>query len=64
MTEQNRNYVKKEIGKLLTDIWRIKGLAETRVRCATPDYQEAESNAYGCPGTATGKIGSPQSIDR
>ena len=28
MTEQNRNYVKKEIGKLLSDIWRIKGLAE------------------------------------
>jgi len=28
MTEQNRNYIKKEIGKLLSDIWRIKGLAE------------------------------------
>lgn len=28
MTEQNRNYVTKEIGKLLSDIWRIKGLAE------------------------------------
>lgn len=28
MTEQNRKYVKKEIGKLLSDIWRIKGLAE------------------------------------
>jgi len=28
MTEQNRNYVKKEIGKLLSDIWRVKGLAE------------------------------------
>jgi len=28
MTEQNRNYVKKEIGKLLSEIWRIKGLAE------------------------------------
>jgi hypothetical protein len=28
MTEQNRNYVKKEIGKLLSEIWRIKGLSE------------------------------------
>jgi len=28
MTEQNRRYVQKEIGKLLSDIWRIKGLAE------------------------------------
>ena len=28
MTEQNRKYVTKEIGKLLSDIWRIKGLAE------------------------------------
>ncbi|GAB6264676.1 MAG: hypothetical protein M0Q47_00400 [Methanothrix sp.] len=28
MTEQNRRYVQKEIGRLLSDIWRIKGLAE------------------------------------
>ncbi len=28
MTEQNRNYVRKEIGKLLSEIWRIKGLSE------------------------------------
>jgi hypothetical protein len=28
MTEQNRNYIKKEIGKLLSEIWRIKALAE------------------------------------
>ena len=28
MTEQNRKYVQKEIGKLLSEIWRIKGLAE------------------------------------
>ncbi len=28
MTEQNRKYVMKEIGKLLSEIWRIKGLAE------------------------------------
>lgn len=28
MTEQNRNYIKKEIGKLLSKLWRIKGLSE------------------------------------
>ena len=28
MTEQNRNYIKKEVGKLPSEIWRIKGLAE------------------------------------
>jgi hypothetical protein len=28
MTEQNRKYVMKEIGRLLSEIWRIKGLAE------------------------------------
>jgi hypothetical protein len=28
VTEQNRKYVTKEIGKLLSEIWRIKGLAE------------------------------------
>ena len=27
MTEQNRNYMN-EIGKLLSEIWRIKGLSE------------------------------------
>ncbi len=27
MTEQNRRYVMKEIGRLLSEIWRIKGLA-------------------------------------
>ena len=28
MTEQNRNYIKKEIGKLLSEIWRIKEMVE------------------------------------
>ncbi|OPY54067.1 MAG: hypothetical protein A4E49_01208 [Methanosaeta sp. PtaU1.Bin112] len=28
MTEQNRKYIQKEIGKLLSEIWRIKGLSE------------------------------------
>ena len=28
MTEQNRKYITKEIGKLLSGIWLIKGLAE------------------------------------
>ena len=28
MTEQNCKYITKEIGKFLSEIWRIKGLAE------------------------------------
>jgi hypothetical protein len=28
MTEQNKRYILKEIGRLLLDIWRIKELAE------------------------------------
>jgi hypothetical protein len=28
MIEQNRKYIKKEIGKLLSEIWRIKESAE------------------------------------
>ena len=28
MTEQNRNYIKKEIGKPLSEIWRIKELSK------------------------------------
>lgn len=28
VTDQNRKYITKEISKLLSDIWRIKGLAE------------------------------------
>jgi hypothetical protein len=28
MTEQNRKYVQKEVGKLLSEIWRVKGLSE------------------------------------
>ena len=28
MTEQNRRYAMKEIGRLLSEIWRIKGPAE------------------------------------
>lgn len=28
MTEQNRKYIRNEISKLLSQIWRIKGLSE------------------------------------
>jgi hypothetical protein len=56
MTEQNRKYVTKEIGKLLSEIWRIKGLAEPRVRPAAPHHQETRQHACGCPGAATGEI--------
>lgn len=35
MTEQSRKCIKKEIGKLLSDIWQIKSLAEQGVWSAT-----------------------------
>jgi hypothetical protein len=28
MTERNRKYIKKEIGRILSEIWQIKELAE------------------------------------
>jgi hypothetical protein len=28
MTEQNRKYIKKDIGRLLSEIWRTKSLSE------------------------------------
>ena len=28
MSEQNRKYIMKEVGKLLSEIWRIKGQSE------------------------------------
>jgi hypothetical protein len=55
MTEQNRKYVKKEIGKLLSGIWRIKGLAKPGVRPAAPNHQEAGRDAWGGTGTAAGE---------
>jgi hypothetical protein len=36
VTEQNRKYIQKEIGKLLSEIWRIKGLAEQEYRSQHP----------------------------
>jgi len=36
MTEQNRNYIRKEIGKLLSEIWRIKGLSEQEYGSGDP----------------------------
>lgn len=45
MTEQNRKYITKEIGKLLSETWRIKGLADkgpgrAGVGAAAPSHQE------------------------
>ena len=59
MTEQNRNYVKKEIGKLLSDIWRIKGLAEQEYGPQHPITKKLSQHACGCSGIAAGKIWSP-----
>ena len=44
MTKQNRRYVTKEIGKLLSEICRIKGLAEQEYGAGAPS-EEAHRNA-------------------
>ena len=49
MTEQNRKYVTKEIGKLLSEIWRIKGLAEQEY---VPQHPITGQHACGCLGAA------------
>jgi len=36
MTEQNQKYIQKEIGKLLSEIWLIKGLAEQEYGSQNP----------------------------
>ena len=46
MTEQNRNYIKKEIGKLLSEIWRIKGLSEREYSSNHPITKKL-SNMHG-----------------
>ena len=43
MTEQNRNYTKKEIGKFLSDIRRIKGLAEQEYGSQLPITKKLSS---------------------
>jgi len=57
MTEQNRKYVTKEIGKLLSEIWRIKGLAEQeygpqhpitkKISCMHADSQALQQEKQG-----------------
>ena len=44
MTEQNRKYITKEIGKLLSDIWRIKGPAEQEYGPQHPMTKKLEPN--------------------
>jgi hypothetical protein len=54
MTEQNRRYVTKEIGKLLSEIWRSQGPGGAGVRAAAPHRQEARHHARGGTETAAG----------
>jgi len=48
MTEQNRKYVTKEIGKLLSEIWRIKGLAEQEYDPQHPITKKLDSSLALC----------------
>ena len=54
MIEQNRKYVNKEIGKLLSEIWRVKGLAEQEYGFAASNHQEARHNARESAETTAG----------
>jgi len=45
MTEQNRKYVQKEIGKLLSEIWRVKGQAEQEYGPTASHHQETGHHA-------------------
>jgi|WetSurMetagenome_2_1015567.scaffolds.fasta_scaffold1674398_2 hypothetical protein len=45
MTEQNRKYIRKEIGRILSDIWQVKGLAEQVVHTIT--YPEKTAINFG-----------------
>jgi len=36
MTDQNRKYIMKEVGKLLSEMWRIRGLAEQEYGSSHP----------------------------
>jgi hypothetical protein len=56
MTEQNRNYIRKEIGKLLSEIWRIKGLSEQEYGPQHPITKKLSRHACGCRCIATGDI--------
>jgi hypothetical protein len=60
MTEQNRKYITKEISKLLSDIWRIKGLAEQEYGPQHPITKKLASMYGG--GAATGDVLGPESI--
>lgn len=55
MTEQNRKYIKKEIGKLLSDIWRIKEMAEQEYGLEHPITKKL-SGMHGYPGAAAGEL--------
>jgi hypothetical protein len=50
MTEQNRNYIKKEIGKLLSEIWRVKGLSEQEYGSNHPITKKLISVHEASPG--------------
>ena len=43
MTEQNRRYVNKEIGRLLSESWRVKSLAEQEYGPQPPINQKLAS---------------------
>jgi hypothetical protein len=59
MTEQNRKYVTKEIGKLLSEIWRIKGLAEQEYGPQHPITKKLAGMHTDAQGLLREKTGKP-----
>ena len=57
MTEQNRNYINKEIGKLLSEIWRIKGMAEQEYGPQHPITKKLSSMHVDAQSLLQGKQG-------
>jgi hypothetical protein len=45
MTDQNRKYIRKEIGRHLSEIWRIKGLSEQEYGRSTKKLSNMHADA-------------------
>ncbi|MDD4652812.1 MAG: hypothetical protein PHQ34_11345 [Methanothrix sp.] len=64
MTEQNRKYVLKEIGRLLSEIWRIKGLAEQEYGAQHPITRKLAGMHADAQGLLEEKAGKLRATER
>jgi hypothetical protein len=63
MSEQNRKYITKEIGKLLSEIWRIKGCQSKNMAQITLS-PKAEQHACRGPDIVAGEIETDRSREK